>query len=191
MKFIMRTTYERKDLGSYFRDIPDLEMSAIEEKCAYKNFQNALKIAGEESALHLEDDIILCDNFLERIMAVVEARSSDFIQFYSGNVKDDFRIGTRYERGERFCMAQCFYTPKGMSAEILKFSYTNHYAFEPGAFLDLMVAEYLKARRLKYLVVCPSLVDHKVGVSLIDPKRKKRTSKNFIGGKESIYRKTN
>jgi len=177
MKIIMRTTGDR-DVSEY-NVIPELILSTIEEKSAYKNFINALRLAEDDSSLHLEDDIILCDNFMERIMSVIRAHEKDVIQFFTGVRDDDINIGTRYVNGSDFLWAQCFYLPAGMSKAILEFSngWDKADSSEP---LDSMVSDYLKLKKIKYLRICPSLVDHKDGKSLINSKRNPhRTSRNF------------
>ncbi|MCL2093010.1 MAG: hypothetical protein FWH12_02340 [Treponema sp.] len=180
MKFIMRTTYERK-VDEYPKDIPGLIFSTISERSGYKNFQNALSIAGDDSAVHMEDDIILCADFYNRIKIIVNERPNDIIQFFSGTRSDDQKKGTRYETGAKFLWAQCFYLPPGMSKEMYHFSLNwkdrdNKF----GGWSDVMVADYFKMKKRKYLVVVPSLVDHMEGKSLIDPRRSsKRQSKTF------------
>ena len=180
MKIIMRTTGDR-DVSEYNEKIPGLILSIIEERNGYKNFQNGMLLAGDEPALHLEDDIILCKNFMKRIMTVINAREKDVIQFFTGTRSDDLSKGTRYVNGSDFLWTQCFYLPAGMSAKILKFSDVYYDKDDPEMGFDSMVAEYMKSYKIKYLRVCPSLVQHKIGKSLINPRRNpNRISKHFI-----------
>ena len=46
---------------------------------------------------------------------------------------------------------------------------------------DAMVRDFLKDRKEKYWIHCPSLVDHRQGKSVIDPRRSsKRQSFTFV-----------
>ena len=177
MKIIMRTTCER-DVSEY-KVIPGISFSIIEKRDAYVNFQNALGISGEDPALHLEDDIIMCDDFSNRINHVINAHANDVIQFFSMR-KDDITVGTRYIRGGDFLAALCFYLPAKMSADILEYSKIWPGREKDPTGLDLMIGDYLRKERIKYLNICPNLVDHKVGKSLINSKRSsKRVSLTF------------
>jgi hypothetical protein len=174
MKFIMRTTGDLP-LQEY-QVIPNLIFSCIEKRDAYLNFLNALEIAEDEAAVHLEDDIILCDDFPNKIIKVIMSYPRMPIQFFSMR-KDDLTIGTRLIDGAKFLMGQCFYLPNGMSKELLEFA-KNWDRTENPTGLDLMIGDFLKGS--KYLNYCPNLVDHKIVKSRINPKRStKRQSLTF------------
>jgi len=177
MKIIMRTTLER-DIFEYDK-IPGILYSKIEKHDAYENFQNALLMAGNDPALHLEDDIIFNSGFIVDVNKIIGEHKASVIQFFSMR-GDDLTIGTRYINGARFIAALCFYLPIGMSADILNYSYTWERREEHPTGSDLMVADYLKKEKIKYLNICPNLVDHKVAKSLINSKRSsKRVSLTF------------
>ena len=76
-------------------------------------------------------------------------------------------------------MAQCTYLPEKMSKGLLAFSSKYDLIDHKSHPLDSMVAEFLKASRQKYWIHCPSLVDHRVGVSMIDPRRAKTNRQSF------------
>ncbi|MDR1398631.1 MAG: hypothetical protein LBJ41_01735 [Treponema sp.] len=177
LKIIMRTTGDR-DIGEYLSKINNLLISRIQKRDAYENFQNALVLTKGHNAVYLEDDIILCDDFERRVKDIIKPHENEVIQFFSMR-KDDIAIGTRYINGAKFMMMQCVYLPARINAELLEYSYTwdrtGHIAG-----VDLMLADYLKLKKIKYLNICPNLVDHKVSKSLIDPRRSsKRQSLTF------------
>ena len=68
MRFIMRTT-PGWDTTEYSKVIPQLELCVDQAKDAYQNFLNALELAGTEPCVHLEDDIVLCKNFVQRLQS--------------------------------------------------------------------------------------------------------------------------
>lgn len=178
VKFIMRAV-GNVDLSEYIRQIPDLILCRDATHNAMDTFRMSLAMIGDAPAVNLEDDIILCDNFRERILAEIAKRPDDVIQFFSMR-KDDLTIGSRYIRGAAFCMNQCFYLPPKMSAELLEYmDVWQGYEQNPTAY-DYLMSDYFKLHKIKYWNVCPNLVDHKCAKSRINPCRStKRQSLTF------------
>lgn len=178
--FIVRTTsVGGHDLAEMKNAIPGLIVMVDYNHDAMKNFLNAITYS-DSPCVHLEDDVILCDNFYEKITSIIAAHKDDVIQFFSMR-KDDLTIGTRYIPGSRFMMNQCFYLPQGMGIEIADFWKTSPRQSEPGAPYDLLMADYLKAHKIKYLNWCPNLVDHLECKSRIDSRRSsRRQSLTFV-----------
>ena len=78
-------------------------------------------------------------------------------------------------------MTQCVYYPEGMSAEVLEF-YEDLINSGKGQNLgyDEVVALFMRQRGMEYYIHVPSLVDHRVCKSVINPKRSsKRQSLTF------------
>ena len=178
VRFIMRTV-GNVDLSEYEKEIPNLEFARDRIHDAMDTFKLSLEMAGEDAVVNMEDDIILCKDFYNKIMKEIEKRPNEVIQFFSMR-NDDLTIGSRYIPGRTFCMAQCFYIPKGMSKEVLDYmNKWTRYEEEPNA-LDYLFADYLKENKIKYWNVCPNLVDHKIQKSRINPRRSsKRQSFTF------------
>lgn len=178
MKYIVRTTGER-DIG-YLQDaIPELIVTT-EGSDAMEGFVSALRLAGDSPTVHLEDDLVLCRDFKNRLEAIVAEHPSEVVQLFSMR-KDDLTEGTRRIPGRRFCMGQCFYLPRGMSRDILSYYEAGWKRIqEHPTGLDLMVADYLGDNRISYLNIVPNLVDHQPVKSLINPHRStKRQSLTF------------
>lgn len=158
------------------RQIPTAELCFDDVGGALRNFLKSLRMAGEDAAVNLEDDIVLTSSFEEKIRAVVEQKPHAVIQFFSRKSG----LESRWETGRTYLWAQCTYYPPGLCSEIADWSagYADlDHASQP---LDCMVAEYLSAHRRKYWVHVPSLVDHRDGVSAIDRRRPRvRRSANF------------
>ena len=133
----------------------------------------------------MEDDIILCDNFYNKIMKVIAERPHDVIQFYSMR-KKDLTVGSRYEYGGNFLCHLCYYLPQGMAKEVYKHSLEFEDSCEYGEHRspnDLVTRSYFQKHKIKYWLHIPNLVDHKVGKSMIDPRRSsKRQSLTFKKG---------
>lgn len=178
MKFIMRTVGE-VDLSGYLKEIPDLIVVKDKKHNAYDTFQMALNQGLGGGAVHLEDDIILCNNFINRILEIINQHPSDVIQFFSMR-KDDLTVGTRYINGSKFLMGQCFYIPEYLSLSLYAYSYNWERIKEHPTGLDTMISDFLKLNKINYLNIVPNLVDHQCVKSRIDPRRStKRQSLTF------------
>lgn len=178
IRYIMRTVGD-VDLSEYRQEIPSLEICRDRKHDAMDTFRLSLEMAGADACVHLEDDVILCEDFVKRVEAEIRKRPDDVIQFFSMR-KDDLTIGSRYIPGRLFCMNQCYYIPAGMGVELLAYmDRWTRYDEEPNAY-DYLMADFFKERRIKYWNVCPNLVDHKAVKSRINPKRSsKRQSFTF------------
>jgi|TARA_R110000803_G_scaffold178521_1_gene240925 hypothetical protein len=176
----MRTCIGREDYARYVHEqIPNLIELKDEVSDPMQNFMNALEVAGDDEAIHLEDDAILVDGFIEKAQAVIDANPNMVIQFFSMR-KADLTIGTRLESGSTFLAAVCFYLPPKMSKGLRAYFPTWERLDEHPTGLDLTIADYLKKTKQKYLVYCPNLADHRIGKSEIDSRRSsKRVSLTF------------
>lgn len=175
MRFIMRTIGDR-DLSEYKKAIPPLIFAKDFSHSSLDTFKLALFYAEDDASVHLEDDIILCNNFYDKIRAEIAKRPNDVIQFFSMR-GDDIKIGSRYINGSQYLMNQCFYLPKGMAKDVLEFSKTWD-PKDPDS--DTMLRGYFAKNKIKYWNVCPNLVDHKQEKSRINPRRStKRQSFTF------------
>lgn len=179
--FIMRTCEQRKDaFKSYVADIPclincydDFDKTVF-QNTSMLNMKKALSIAINEksAAVILEDDIILCADFMKKALKEIEQKPNDLIQFFSMR-QDDLTVGSRYITGSKYLMNQCFYAP----LSILTLIYQTFDEFEEvrqdnriGG-TDSLIAYTLKKHKLRYWNVVPNLVDHKASVSAIDKRR--------------------
>lgn len=174
----MRTTGDL-DLSEYFKAIPGVVMCCDVDHNAMHTFRSSLELAGDAPCVHMEDDIILCRDFMRRVEDEISKRPDDVIQFFSMR-KDDLTIGSRYINGSLFSTNLCFYLPAGMSRELLQFMGSwDRYSEHPTGY-DILMSDFFKERKIKYWNVCPNLVDHKQVKSRINPKRStKRQSLTF------------
>lgn len=177
-RIIIRAIKERKAYLDYLVDeLPEAEIVYDQTRNAMDTFFDALTLAGKDAAVHLEDDVVLADNFVLRLESAIKQRPESVIQFFSMR-KADLTIGSRWD--SNFLMAQCFYMPAGMAQDVLAYAkdwpgYSDH----PTG-LDTLFSDFLKSRKIKYWIHIPNLVDHRVGKSAIDPRRSsKRVSKTF------------
>ncbi len=146
---------------------------------AWETFLWALKMAGDGPAMHIEDDVVFATQFVSRAAAVIAEKPDAVIQFFSRR-KHDLTVGSRWMSGSSFMSLCCVYFPAGLSGRIGAYArgWTGRDLHPIG--IDLMVANYLRANRLRYWVQVPSLVQHRASKSVIDPRRSsKRQSPTF------------
>lgn len=180
IKFIMRTV-GNVDLSDYEKQIPELIICKDMIRNAMDTFRMSMAMVGDSACVNMEDDIVLCNDFHNRILEEIAKRPDDVIQFFSMR-KDDLTVGSRYITGSKYLMNQCFYLPKGMSADILKYMDSWGRYDEHPTGCDTLMADYFKEHKIRYWNVVPNLVDHLPVKSRIDPRRStKRQSLTFRG----------
>jgi hypothetical protein len=181
VRMIVKAVPERIEYIKYLKkNLPDAEFCIDKKRSAWDTFLRSLEMAGIDACLHMEEDIILTKNFKYKINAVISEKPDNFIQFFSMR-KKDLTDGSRWDNN--FLMNQCWYSPKGYSKAILDFAlkWAKDNLDKHPSGTDTMVSDFLKSRKEKYWIHCPSLVDHRVAKSMIDPRRSsKRQSLTFV-----------
>ena len=147
---------------------------------AWNNYVRGWRLAGENPSIQMDDDIILTDNFEEKIHSAIKKFPNYVIQFFSMR-KKDLEEGTRMESGRTFSMQQCYYLPKGFARRLVRFSKTFHdYTKHVTCPTDICIADFLYKKKMVYIIYVPNLVDHKIAKSSIDKRRSsKRQSLTF------------
>lgn len=148
---------------------------------AMETFIKSIEMSKDSDCLNLEDDIILCDNFLEEVNEVVKKYPNKVISFFTLKNTNE----TKAMLGNTFCMNQCVYMPKWFNSILLKF-YKHWLKTERGrknpTGYDYMMGDLLSLLGEKYILSVPCLVQHIEMKSRINPKRSsKRQTKNFKG----------
>jgi GR25 family glycosyltransferase involved in LPS biosynthesis len=188
MKYIVMNCAGREHLVENIKkEIPEVIVNFDDfndygkfKSTAWFNYQRGWKIAGDDACVQMDDDIVLTSNFKSRIEEVISQYPNDIIQFFSMRSKD-LTVGTRYEPLSNFMMQQCYYLPKGVAKQIYEYS-KKFYEETTDIYCpsDFVIANWGKINKVKYLIYCPSLVDHMQEVSKIDRRRSsKRQSKTF------------
>lgn len=184
LRYIVRCHPRRREFVDYLMErLPATTLYSSDDlgRGHRPNFLNALRLAGASPALHFEDDILLAENFLDRVHVAIDERPETVIQFFSMR-KADLEIGSRLEPGRTFMMTQCFYLPAGYSAALLAHYPNWKDADKHVSAVDIFTADFLKSRREKYWIQVPSLVQHRQTVSIIDKRRSQfRQSLTFEG----------
>jgi hypothetical protein len=157
-------------------------------------FLASLNGCGGRDHVHLEDDVILCYNFKQRIEQEIAKHPHDLIQFFTLR-QNDYNRGSRYVNGDQFAWNQCLYIPHEIAMGIIDY-FPEWYATGRNAIarptgLDVLVKDYLIRKRLQYWVVVPCLVQHAEETSALNPRSSiKRVSRCFIDDIQVKYRAT-
>lgn len=179
LQFILMTTaFGGRDITEYKRIIPNLHICTDYNHDAMGNFLNSMNFT-DKPAIHLEDDAILCDNFVERVTEAVSQYPDKIINFFSLRSRDYEEQKPFLVPGSRYIGNVCFYLPAGYGPMI-----ASHYDVWPGKVTDptgydLLMADWLKGRKESYVQWFPHLVNHGTGKSIINPRRPVRTDKRF------------
>ncbi len=148
---------------------------------AMQTFIASLMMSQDDDCLNLEDDIVLCDGFLEDAKKEIAKHPSKVITFFTlKNVGE-----TKEMPGSTFCMNQCVYMPKWFNQALLKYAATwlssKKGRANPTAY-DYMMGDLMQSLKETYVIHMPCLVQHMEMRSRINPRRSsKRQTKNFKG----------
>lgn len=169
VKFYVRTTLERK-LDKSFSQI-EYELLIDREHNARKSFVEQLEYLAtlDEDVVILEDDVILCRNFLDKINNVIEKYKENIINF--------FYSPSRYMKTQLqyvFCWNQCVYYPNKL-LKLLAKEMRRWYTVMPNRPHDDVENIALSSLKLGNVVYRPCLVQHIDNNSLISVPGKRRT----------------
>ena len=180
MQYIVRAVESRLDhVGGYGAQIPEVKVLVDRQRKIIGHFIKALAEAGNDACVQMEDDVVLCDNFKERIETEIAKHPEALIQFFSMR-KKDIDIGSRWDNN--FINLQCFYLPPTYARQICEWFPRTPWDYSQDEIdgADSMMDDWLKSRKEKYWICVPNLVNHVIGSSVIDKRRfKNRVSKTF------------
>lgn len=152
MKYYVRTTGERV-LHNSFKQI-DYEILLDEKHELMKLFPKWLLQISDDDVVLLEDDIVLCDNFKERIEKIINEHPNDIINFFETPT-----VWYETRRKIDFTWNQCTYIPKDklklLGEEILKMTHFNGKPTPEGYMRDI-----LKRFNIEHIAYRPCLVQH-------------------------------
>ncbi len=176
IKYFVRTTGERV-LDDSFSQI-EYELLVDTEGHCGKAFLKQLEYVKDYDAVLLEDDIILCKNFKERIEKVISEHPNDVINF--------FTLPTWYFKTRKlsdFSYNQCTYFPKGSADKLLPYADKG----EPLKSAEKYMKRMLKLSKTLHIQYRPCLVQHLDNGSLMNHNCKfSRRSPYFVDYLEEL-----
>lgn len=154
----MQAMPEREDMVEYVRlHVPHLEVVWEDGKGAWSTWSRALALGGADEHVHLEDDVTLCKDFLERIEEFSGAPY--LVQLFN---RSGTHTGAR--PGSTFVYTCGFYLPAKWGGALANYAvgWTRpyHKTGTPRNQYDYMLADFMAERKLSYLQPDPPLVQH-------------------------------
>jgi hypothetical protein len=172
IKYFVRTTLER-ELHETYKQI-DYSLFVDTEHKPIESFIKQLEQISDYDSVLLEDDLILCKDFKERVEEVISKYPEYIINFFTN---PNYYVKTGLYTN--FSYNQCTYYPKGIgkiiSNEMKKIK--DHYKDYGYDTLEHLV---LKKLKLKFVIYRPCLVQHIDYKSLITPGMHSRRTPYFI-----------
>lgn len=156
VRYFVRTTDDRAfEYDLEYEKLVDTERKPV------KSFIEQLKYISQYDSVLLEDDLVLCKNFKNRIEDVIKQYPDKIINFFT--CPNEWF--TTYE-STRFSYNQCTYYPKGIALEIaLKME--KVFKMLPKAQYDVIEHNALLRLGLSHVQFRPCLVQHLDNNSLV------------------------
>ena len=170
--YFIRTTGERtldksisRELGEDYTLLVDTEHKPV------KHFIEVLKTINNYDSVLLEDDVILCKDFKNRIEEVISAYHDQMINFFNSP-----ELYTKILTNGNFCYMQCRYYPKGSCNLLIK--ELDRFKDKPKVCpcLNMISSKH----NLTILQYRPCLVQHIDDSSLVGNMHGRRRSPYFI-----------
>ena len=177
MKVIIQKV-EARNIDNILEQIPDAIVHTDYTGNATLGFIDSLKLGTGSDILKLEDDIELCDDFVNKVQKTISEYPNRVISFFTLKKINK----TKELSGRTFCSSCAMFIPDRFAKGIIEFHKKgwNKIDIHPTGY-DLMFGDYLTSINEKYILTNPSLVQHKQIVSVINSRRSKyRQAKNFI-----------
>lgn len=182
IKYFIRTTGERKLDGSVVRELGDDYTLLIDtEHKPVESFVEHLSIISEYDSVLLEDDVVLCKDFKQRIEEVIGECKDKVINFFTFPSSYFTTHITFYD----FRYNQCTYYPKNLSKQIANEIIELKKRF-PKEEYDVLEGFALKNLQMVYLIYRPCLVQHLDLKSLISNNHYQRITPYFIDYLEEL-----
>lgn len=178
MKFVMQHVAGAREeyVEAALKVIPDLQIV----ECWGVPMETFRESLVREAHWHLEDDIILPHDFLERCEKVVAEHGDTLIRGFSQKGK------AGYEPGSKFGWTQIVWFPEGWGTECSEFCKDWKEVLEqdpkkwgPTGY-DYVIRDWLQESKRRYWMEVPSLVQHVEGSSMLGPRSRNRQSQSFI-----------
>jgi hypothetical protein len=144
----------------------DAEIVWDETHDAYDTFVSALKVQGGVDVWHFQDDAIMASRWLPRASWEMQSHPGAILHGF-GRVKQDLDLGSRWMRGRNFMGGVCWFLPGYFAPDLLGYALTWERPENVRGWVDVMVANWMADRKLRFWRIVPSLVQHRDGESVI------------------------
>lgn len=156
IKYFVRTTLERE-----FNYNLTYDLLIDKEKKPVESFIHQLRIISEFDSVLLEDDLILCEDFKNKIEEVIKQYPNYIINFFT-----DLNMYFTTHISSEFMWNQCTYYPKGIG-KIVANKIERLHKIMPNVSYDILENQALKQLKIPHVKHRPCLVQHLDNNSLI------------------------
>ena len=188
MKYLIRAVPER-DISYLKRNIPNAEVYLdTEHEGCIKSFIDALNYI-DDDCVFVQDDVLLCENFIEKSVGIIMSHKSDVIIFCNMTLdkmcKDVTKSG--YYTARKGFWQYCTYIPRDIQKGFIRWINRRDFIGVPNIkrilesdMDDALFARYLDQYNEKVYVVVPNLAGHDyTQESVVNKNRPKRKTENF------------
>lgn len=166
------------------KQIPNCILYYGDNDNVFNKFINCFKLEKEYTGLVLlEDDIILCKDFYNKIIAEIKDKPNDVISFFEKPLtKKELKSG--YMAPSNFLYNQCNYypaevcklIPDDVMIERFKKWYSKKWQYPSDEYINYVLVNH----KIRYFMKVPFLVQHQPWKSTWGPRGKVRQTKFFI-----------
>ena len=169
LRFFVRTTNERAfEYNLNYEKLIDIERKPV------KSFIEQLKYISSWDSVLLEDDLVLCTDFLTEINKAISTYPDKIINFFT-RPTEYFQT----HEDNRFLYNQCTYYPKGV-AKIVAEEMESIWIKNPNLQYDIIEDKALKNLKITHIQYRPCLIQHLDNNSLIGNKTDFRRTLFFL-----------
>lgn len=143
----------------------------------YTGFLNVLREFGDGAGILIEDDVVLCDDWTDRVGQAVAAYQNVVINFFWYDEQPPYV--PQLLAGKEFSGMLCVYFPPGIAAGFVKWQEDKQASDFRNNYHDWYFARYLNHLRVDFCRYLPTLVQHKAWPSSVLPNRVIRQSSTF------------
>lgn len=143
------------------QEIPNLEVYTDVFHDWYRAFFDVCDMIDETGAVLLENDVLPCKDFRNRVEAIIQEKGKDkVISFFE---KPKTWLSTAYVGGSNFSWMQCLYLPPGVPGKAQRyfdeFRTTRPKQFK-GVSVDIFLRYVFVKEKIKYWRIRPCMVQH-------------------------------
>lgn len=183
----------RKNVEILKLQIPDLiVIEADRSKCdLFTVYLDSLNPDDCDGIVMIEDDIKLCDGFIDKITEAIQAHKTDVIQFFTRALSKNLSRG--YKNGGDFSSTVCNYYPASFCKLLQDTGYIQYFKevyyptkHEPWTYpIDTYIAFVLGYNKMRHWLELPFFVQHLSLKSTLGNRSTKRQSIYFIDDMET------
>ena len=180
LKFIIQAVKSRQEyVNNMLQHVPDAIVHWDRTGDNILGSIHALRRAGPNPVVMMEDDLILCRNFRTRITSAILTKPNAIIKFFFWR-----NPGETQEFTQPFwCIwdgSQCYYLPSGYARMLSDFMKNNPKKAGPQRDKDTLVSKFCYEHKPELIHWKASLAQHIVGPSAESTKRYDRRTRYFI-----------